>query len=133
MVVGIPTTQWEILSWGGGNPTVMDRGKSHYLNITYCLLRNSAPAPAPVPVPVEFQLGADWPYIPKLLIVVVVVVVPFSIPPCWVLIPAICKIKPGQSRPGQAKHSSMKITPTIMITIRNLRRIKDIFQVWGCS
>ena len=25
----------------------------------------------------------------------------------------------------------MKITPTIMITIRNLRRMDDILQVWG--
>ncbi len=33
----------------------------------------------------------------------------------------------------QAKSSSMKMTPTIMITIRNLWRMNDLLQVWGGS
>ena len=33
----------------------------------------------------------------------------------------------------QAKSSSMKMTPSIMITIRNLRRMEDVLQVQGGS
>ena len=33
----------------------------------------------------------------------------------------------------QEKSSSMEMTPTIMITIRNLRRMEDALQVWGGS
>ena len=33
----------------------------------------------------------------------------------------------------QAKSNSMKMNPTIMIMIRNLRMIEDILLVWGGS